>query len=378
MCSALSEPLLAAPTILPARQMASASAACVCAHDSGAHAGHGCGHGHGHVHGHLHDDGHTHDRDNIHMPCDGAHRSGPPGCSGGQPRSDDCPVGSFAQSMQWLSVHDPAECRSVRPCMPFDCEQARCDHSQLNTTTNMLVLLRANELVTMSRVNTFLAMISVFYVAVTLVCAILNSYDNDCDPGSEGCSPATTPQTFHNLEFGATFVFNTVDVFALSYSPRTLSNQYHNPTLLKLLVLFNVCLSLASFLLVAINLEKFEVLSHELEYTNEVTMTIFDMAILINLARGRTHETRCCRGDNCMFCITVLVAGCVAGVQLGVYNLSGWTADGDSKGEQAAHYLEFMFGCVSAGITFWFTMDNKFCAEQRLRHIMYKDLESAL
>ena len=57
---------------------------------------------------------------------------------------------------------------------------------------------------------------------------------------------------------------------------------------------------------------------------------------------------------------------------LGIYNLCGWTADGDSVGEQAAHYFEFCFGAASSVVTFWFTMDNKISAEKRLRQIIYK------
>ena len=131
-------------------------------------------------------------------------------------------------------------------------------------------------------------------------------------------------------------------------------------------------MSFCSFVLIIINLEKFEVLAHELEYLNELTITIFDATILLALVSGRSHEAnRCCDPKKRASLIAVLAALSVASVQLAVYNFSGWTADGDSKGEQAAHYLEFTFGGVSAFITFWFTMDNRMCADERLREIMY-------
>lgn len=291
---------------------------------------------------------------------------------------------TFSQSLQWLQAHDPAECpahiNDTNNMVSMDqCMQARCDHMPLQSTNNTIVVVRANELTAMSRVNTALAFVSVLYIAVNGVCSILNSYDNDCDPKTDvDCDPATTPPTFHLLEFWATCFFNTVDLLALSYSPKKLSNQYEYPNLLKLLVLFNIGMSFSSSLLVSINLDKFEILSHELEYMNELTIAIFDVTILLALLRGRRHEVDRRDDSGCTSLITMVIAGCVAIIQLGIYNLSGWTADGDSKGEQLAHYLEFTFGIVSAGITFWFTMDNRITADKRLRVLMYGEQLDAI
>ena len=142
----------------------------------------------------------------------------------------------------------------------------------------------------MARFNTVLSIAAVLYLGVNIVGVILNSYDNDCDPTSPGCSPATTPQIFHNIEFWSSFLFNIVDLLAISYSPRGLSTQYANPIFLKMVVLMNVGLSFFSALLVAINLEKFEVPSHEVEYVNELTICIFDAMIFFSLVRGRVHD----------------------------------------------------------------------------------------
>eukprot|EP00941_MAST-03F_sp_MAST-3F-sp1_P006547 g6547.t1 len=268
---------------------------------------------------------------------------------------------SVAQSLDWLKTHTESEC----PNSNHEC----CDYVPLHSTTNVLVQVRAQELITISSMNTFLALISLLYMVVNVACTIFNSYNNDCDPTEKGCSPATTPLIFHGLEFGATFVFNTVDVFAISYAPMTLSNQYRNPTLLKLVVLFNVCISALSFLLVLVNLSKFEVPSHELEYTNELTIAFFDGVILFNLLRGRSAKPT---KQRLAMCIVTGSAFFVSIVQLSVYNFSGWTKDGQSLGERNAHYLEFFFGFVSAIITFWFCIDNKLVAEKQLRDIMYK------
>jgi len=276
--------------------------------------------------------------------------------------------------MQWMRSHDPAECpRSAHSSR--DCIQAKCDHSVLSTSTNVLVLVRANELAMMSLINTILAILSVLFAAVSVVGLIINCYDNDCTPApGNDCDPATTPQIFHNLEFWATFVFNVATLLALNYSPKVLSNQYENPTRLKLIVLSSTGMSFLSCLLVTINLKKFAVSSHLLEYGNELLMTIFDGMLLLSLTQGRHPKGSDARGkknDWYKSVLMVLVATIVACVQLGIYTLSGWTEEGKSKGEKAAHYLEFVFNIVSAGITFWFTMDNRFCADKRLQQLMY-------
>mmetsp|Transcript_1421 Transcript_1421/g.2378 ORF Transcript_1421/g.2378 Transcript_1421/m.2378 type:complete len:360 (+) Transcript_1421:51-1130(+) len=333
---------------------------------SSSNSGHGHGHGHGHGNGNL-GHGHVHGVQEKEMslaeaPTDAEDYQAP-----------ESPQ-AFSQSVQWLMVHDPAECNFHTNNTGFDrqCTEARCDHTELNSTQNVIVIVRANELASMSRVNTALAFLSVLYIAVQVICIILNSYDNDCDPSKDqSCDPATTPPVFHLLEFWATFMFNTVDLLAISYSPKKLSNQYEHPNLLKLLVLFNIGLSFCSSLLVSINLEKFEVLAHEFEYLNELTITLFDITIFLALLRGRSHEVNRQSDAKRVSLIGLLAVGCIAVLQLGVYNLCGWTADGDSNGEQAAHYLEFTFGIVSAGITFWFTMDNRISADKRLRALMY-------
>lgn len=324
--------------------------------------GHGYTNGHGDCNGHGHTDALSHGHGHEHHHEASRERSG----SGISLQGSE---GNLVQcSIDWLRAHDPSECRTPQH-LAQDCCAARCDHSQLSVTTNVIVMVRANELIAMSRVNSFLAITAVLYIGVNIICTVLNSYDNDCDPSQPSCDRAATPAVFHRLEFWGTFVFNTVDVFALSYSPKNLSNQYANPTLLKIIVLFNVGMSFISSMLVTINLDKFETPAHELEYLNELTMTLFDGIILLDLGRGRSHQTNFLR--SILSKIGLLVVAAVAMAQMIIYNCSGWTSDGDSKGEQAAHYLEFTFGIISAGITFWFTMDNKISADLRLRQIMY-------
>jgi len=290
----------------------------------------------------------------------------------------------LGQSFQWMRSHDPAECDLPCPVVQDQteeratCVEAQCDHSTLAETTNVFVLVRAKELQTIGMMNTVLAIMSVLFGAVNIVCCILNSYDNDCVPSPDDphCSPATTPEIFHNLEFWATFVFNVTVLAALSYSPKVLSNKYENPTTLKVVVLSCIGLSFVSCMLVSINLEKFEIPSHELEYANELFMAVFDIIILFSLSSSRHAGKRSDSEDNYKTWFTLFISMLVACIQLGVYNLSGWTVEGGhtlSHGEKAAHYLEFTFNIISASILYWFTMDNRHCAIKRLQQLMYND-----
>ena len=98
------------------------------------------------------------------------------------------------------------------------------------------------------------------------------------------------------------------------------------------------------------SLEYFEIVSHEIEYINEVTMSFVDIVLLWSLCgiEGQTSTVW-------MACIASLISL----VQLAVYNCMGRTEDGDMVGEVPAHFLEFSFEIISSLIAFWFCMDNK-------------------
>ena len=67
------------------------------------------------------------------------------------------------------------------------------------------------------------------------------------------------------------------------------------------------------------------------------------------------------------------IASTIAIAQIVVYNIFGQTEKGDMAGEKAAHYFEFSFEIMSALITFWFCVDNKFVADREISEIMYGD-----
>eukprot|EP00967_Tisochrysis_lutea_P037808 scaffold45381_cov37-Tisochrysis_lutea.AAC.2 len=227
-----------------------------------------------------------------------------------------------------------------------------CEHCQpLRRDTNVLVLQRLFELRGISSINLALALASVLYLGVNVVCAIIVSYHNKCYPCAEA---ATSNQIFHMLEFGATFMFAIVTTLSLIFSPE---RQFGSPLLLKTLVFVNVGNTFVAALLVFVNVEKFEMLAHEIEYANELTMAVaeFLLAAAVVGVQARSNER--------LLIGAVLVAMVIATAQLLLYNLP-WA------GERPAHYLEFSFGAVCASVTFCFCIDSMVLADRLKREIM--------
>jgi len=239
----------------------------------------------------------------------------------------------------------------------------------LKESTNVLLLSRLAELKFMSFVNVSIAIATIVYIGVNITCIILNGYDNDDWPVKGAVSKAF----FHNLEFWATFIFSILEVFALVYSPKPLGAIYQNTLLLKLVIFVNIVISFLGAMLVAVNLEKFEVPAHEMEYSNELTMALFDLIILVSLIRSKSGARITSQGSNATNAVIICIAILVAIVQLAVYNGMGVDPDGERPGEQAAHYCEFGFEILSASVTFWFCMDNKICADEQVLLIMLSD-----
>eukprot|EP00586_Coscinodiscus_wailesii_P017693 CAMPEP_0172504032 /NCGR_PEP_ID=MMETSP1066-20121228/174744_1 /TAXON_ID=671091 /ORGANISM="Coscinodiscus wailesii, Strain CCMP2513" /LENGTH=266 /DNA_ID=CAMNT_0013280025 /DNA_START=334 /DNA_END=1135 /DNA_ORIENTATION=+ len=176
-------------------------------------------------------------------------------------------------------------------------------------------------------------------------------------------TPVVSDKVFHLMEFWATFGFAVAECVSLVNTPKSLLRIYANPLTLKLVLWFNIVASLVPAILVTLSLEEFEILSHEIEYLNELTMTFVDLVLLSSL-------TRTDGGNFGRLCMT-FVAALVALIQLAVYNGMGRTEDGDMVGEVASHYCEFAFEVVSSGIVFWFCMDNKVVADEEIGLILY-------
>jgi hypothetical protein len=171
-----------------------------------------------------------------------------------------------------------------------------------------------------------------------------------------------TTYRFHILEFLGTFVFSVVTCISLTSTPKSILNIYDNPLTLRLVLFFNIVAASVPAILVMLNYEYFEIVSHEIEYLNEVTMSFVDLVLLWSLCsiEGQTSTVW-----------MASIASFISLVQLAVYNCMGRTEDGDMAGEVPAHFLEFSFEIISSLIAFWFCMDNKYVCGKEIGEILY-------
>ena len=232
----------------------------------------------------------------------------------------------------------------------------------LNQSSNILLVYRLQDMRSLASINTVLAILCLGYCAINMVLILVNYLNSRAD--ALGTEDVVDELTYHLLEFWATFGFALVECVSLVATPKSLIKIYRSPIVLKLILFFNIVASLVPAVLVTLNREVFEILSHEIEYLNELTMTFVDMVLLWSLLK---KDDRSFRGQFVITC----AAGSVALFQLGVYNLLGRREDGDMAGEVPAHYFEFIFEIISSFIAFWFCMDNKSVAEKEIGLILY-------
>ncbi|CAK0841683.1 unnamed protein product, partial [Prorocentrum cordatum] len=207
-----------------------------------------------------------------------------------------------------------------------------CPVPHNSSVAGVIMKNRLDRLHNLSVKNLHLSIVCMMYIGVNVVCITLNSMSEEGREANE--------LVFHLLEFWATFVFSVVQVYSLTFSPRSLGAVYSNPLVLKLVVFFNVVATFISALLVTVSLESFEAPSHELEYFNEITMAFVDVVLFAVVVR---------QAGNCSTLLTTLVALVVAVVQLLIYNLLD--GPGGGFGEQLAHFFEFAFEISSAFIS---------------------------
>ena len=230
--------------------------------------------------------------------------------------------------------------------------QARARDGTLNTSSNIVLLYRMHELRGLAFVNFVLALLTLLYLAMNLVLLFLTlkSYKGD-------------GAILHHVEFWSTFFYACVEAFALIYTPRAISSISGRPTLLKVLLFFDVVATFCPAVLVTLNLEEFETIAHQIEYLNELTMAFVNLVLLASLLRSKVDAP--VENDTCSTYTITLAALAIACVQLALYDLFGM--------KRMAHVFEFSFGTVSAFVTFAFCLDNRALAEDEVLCIMYGD-----
>mmetsp|Transcript_28628 Transcript_28628/g.34869 ORF Transcript_28628/g.34869 Transcript_28628/m.34869 type:complete len:326 (-) Transcript_28628:176-1153(-) len=236
----------------------------------------------------------------------------------------------------------------------------------LNFSSNVLLVYRLQEMRASANLNFWLALFCLVYCGINITLIYVNYINNN----SGRSEPAVSDIVFHSIEFWATFGFAVVECVSLVNTPKSLLRIYANPLVLKLILWFNIVASSVPALLVSLNLEKFEIISHEVEYLNELTMTFVDLVLLSSLTGTGDNNNSDHGGVSGRFVMSC-VAALVAFIQLAVYNGMGRFEDGDMVGEVPAHYCEFAFEIVSSAIVFWFCMDNKVVADEEIGSILY-------
>ncbi|KAL7447421.1 hypothetical protein ACHAXM_010631 [Skeletonema potamos] len=233
--------------------------------------------------------------------------------------------------------------------------QQRTDLLPLNSSQNVLLVYRLNEMRSLERINFILAIACLVYCGINIALIIVNYVNSRHQE-----DPPISEQAFHLLEFWATFCFAIVTCISLTSTPKSILNIYNNPLTLRLILFFNIVASSMPAMLMALDTKYFEVMSHQIEYLNELTMSFIDLVLLWSLCKFE--------GANAVMAVIASVVSCV---QLAIYNGLGRTDDGEMIGEVPAHFLEFTFGIISSLIGFAFCMDNKFVCKKEIGQILY-------
>ena len=232
-----------------------------------------------------------------------------------------------------------------------------------NTTQNLLVLYELEHLRLLSNVNLWLCIFSLLYVAVNVTGLNWNRQSQVYRDIHE--------VPMHLLEFWATLVFALVQVLALVYTPKSLTSITRGAStcFLKVVVFMNVGTAATAAILYTLDPDRNEVISHETEYSNELLMSFIDFiflrGLLPQLRRDKEKSDDLADlawGDE--FSTLFLLLACMfTTAQLFVYNAL-------PNGEQNGHWMEYSFGVIVGCVSFWFCMDNKFLADERIEVII--------
>ena len=113
-------------------------------------------------------------------------------------------------------------------------------------------------------------------------------------------SGGTKAWWFHFTEFTATFFFAVLQIFVIMYSPRSLDVLYDRSKVgfLKVVIFANLIASLVPALMVMMDLNRFDQISHEIEYTGGITLAFLDLIMLRNTLELRKTQVYTGRRDS--------------------------------------------------------------------------------
>ena len=237
------------------------------------------------------------------------------------------------------------EATPLKPHVQFSPKRKR---RSINFSNNVLLAYRAEVLKGISSSNFVAAILCLVYCSLNIALIYFN-YEN-ARMKALGEEPPVDKHTFHLSEFWGTFAFSLVEVFAILQTPKNIVATVNNPRLLKVLLFINVVATFIPAFMVSVNLDRFEIISHELEYASETTMSFLELVLLWSLLRrnrssvdgtpvmidsDRFEGTYGIEGsivddeDNSRTAIRLsLIALGVSILQLGIYNGMGRTPSG--------------------------------------------------
>eukprot|EP00614_Pseudopedinella_elastica_P022314 CAMPEP_0172628868 /NCGR_PEP_ID=MMETSP1068-20121228/164332_1 /TAXON_ID=35684 /ORGANISM="Pseudopedinella elastica, Strain CCMP716" /LENGTH=262 /DNA_ID=CAMNT_0013439229 /DNA_START=121 /DNA_END=909 /DNA_ORIENTATION=- len=214
---------------------------------------------------------------------------------------------------------------------------------------------------------------------------------DDCDDPESmfvaRCGSPVSIWEFHIIEFTATFIFSVAQACALLFNTSDFAGIYENPDVLRIVLVFSVAFSFIPTFLIWLNIQAFEVWAHEIEYSNEITMSFIDIVLFLSLTRQKGNkfkskivtqassaleDTLKPDSQGYVSLSMAFVAAGIAVLQLLIYNGMGIDEDGERKGEKSAHDCEFAFEIISAFVTFWFCVENKCSADREMKAIMFR------
>ena len=154
------------------------------------------------------------------------------------------------------------------------------------------MVYRLQEMQTSATVNLWLALLCLVYLGIniSLICVNyvnvefgkkeqLQLHLQQQQPYNEAAIAAAIDAgepvddtVYHLVEFWATFGFAIVECMALANTPKSLYaiNGDRNPLFLRMVMFFNIVATSVPAVLISFSIETFEILSHEIEYTNEL------------------------------------------------------------------------------------------------------------